>query len=172
VTTDASLGPVFLHDDNRKVALIAPTDINSPEERRVEKYVIVYHPGYRRGDDPVEFPYVDRCGMKPVPTDNHQSQLSDPKLSIYQDDNYIDPVSSVAPEYGGRWILGCAPVGNTGFGVVVQQRFEDAVNLGSSTLWNLVLWSALASLVALAIMLIALWRWTKSRRLESGMIAK
>jgi serine/threonine-protein kinase len=172
VTTDASLGPVFLHDDNRKVALIAPTDINSPEEQRVDKCVVVYHPGYRRGIDPVEFPCVDKFGMKPVPTDNHQSQLSDSKLSIFQDDYYIDPVSSIAPEYGGRWIAGFAPVGNTGFGVVVQQRFEDAVSLGSSTLWNLVLWSALASLVAVAILVMVLWRWTRSRRLESGMIVK
>ncbi|HSD49986.1 MAG TPA: hypothetical protein VLG48_01165, partial [Candidatus Methylomirabilis sp.] len=141
-------------------------------ERRVDKYVIVYHPGYRRGDDPVEFPYADKCGMKSVPTDNPQPQLSDSKLSIYQDDNYIDPVSSVAPEYGERWIAGCAPVGNTGFGVVVQQRFENAVSLGSSTLWNLVLWSALASLVAVAILVMVLWRWTMSRRSESGIIVK
>jgi hypothetical protein len=134
--------------------------------------VVVYHPGYRRGIDPVEFPYVDKFGMKPVPTDNHQSQLSDSKLRIFQDDYYIDPVSSVASEYGGRWIAGFAPVGNTGFGVVVQQRFEDAVSLGSSILWNLVLWSALASLVVVAILVMILWRWTKSRRLESGMIVK
>jgi hypothetical protein len=172
VTTDASMGPVFLHDDNRKVALIAPTDINSPEERRVDKYVVVYHPGYRRGVDPVEFPYADKFGMKSVPTDNQQSQLSDSKLLPFQDDDYIDPVSSVAKEFSGRWIAGFGPVGNTGFGVVVQQRFEDAVSLGSSTLWNLVLWSALASLVAVAILVMVLWRWTMSRTSKSGVIVK
>jgi len=169
VTTDASLGPVFLHDDARKVALIAPTDINSPEERRVDRYVIIYHPGYRKGMDPVEFPYINKIGMKLDPADNHQSQLSDSKLRTFQDDQYIDPVSSVAREYRGRWIAGFAPVGNTGFGVVVQQRFEDAVSLGSSTLWNLALWSVLTSLVAVAILVIALWRWATSRRPESRM---
>jgi serine/threonine-protein kinase len=168
VTTDASLGSVVLHDDARKVALIAPTDINSPEERRVDRYVVVYHPGYRKGMDPVEFPHIDKIGMKPDPPDARQSQFSDSKLGIIRDDHYIDPVSSVAREYRGRWIAAFAPVGNTGFGVIVQQRFEDAVSLGSSTLWNLALWSVLTSLVVVAILVIALWRWATSRRPESG----
>ncbi len=159
VTTDASLGPVFLHDDNRKVALIAPTDINSPEEPRIDKSVVLYHPGYRKGVDPVEFPYMNKVRMKPDPANNEQFQLSDSKLQILPDDNYIDPVSSVANEYAGRWIAGFAPVGNTGFVVVVQQRFDDAVSLESSTLWNLALGSALASLVAVVIIGMVLWRW-------------
>ena len=170
VTTDASLGPVFLHDDRRKVALIAPTDINSPEELRIEKYVVLYHPGYRKGIDPVEFPYIDKIRIKPDLLNDQQFQLSDPKPLIFHDDNYADPVASVANEYVGRWIAGFAPVGNTGFVVVVQQRFEDAVSLESSTLWNLALWSALASLVAVAILVMVLRRWAKSRRLESAAV--
>ncbi len=80
VTTDASLGPVFLHDDARKVSLIAPADINSPEERRIDKHVVLYHPGYRRGVDPVEFPHIEKIRMKLDPTHNQQSQLSDSKV--------------------------------------------------------------------------------------------
>ena len=167
VTTDASLGPVFLHDDNRKVALIAPTDINSPEERRLDKYVVLYHPGYRKGIDPVEFPYIDKIRMKPDLVNDQQFQLLDPKPFIFRDDNYHDPVASFAKEYAGRWIAGFAPVGNTGFVVVVQQRFEDAVSLESTTLWNLAIWSVLASLVAVAILVVVLRRWVKSRRRES-----
>jgi hypothetical protein len=167
VTTDASMGSVFLHEDNRKVALIAPTDINNPEEHGIDKYVVLYHPGYRKGIDPVEFPYINKIEMKPDPVNNQQSQLSDSKLQISPDDNYMDPVSSVAKEYAGRWIAGFAPVGNTGFVVVVQQRFKDAVSLESSTLWDLALWSALASLVAVAILVMVLWRWARSRRLAS-----
>ena len=44
----------------------------------------------------------------------------------FHDDNYTEPAVSVAPEYAGRWIAAFAPVGDTGFIVVVQQRFEDA----------------------------------------------
>jgi hypothetical protein len=167
VTTNASMGLVFLHDDSRKVALIAPTDINGPEERRIDKYVVLYHPGYRKGIDPVEFPNIKEIGILPSLVNNQQSQLSDPKLQILPDDNYLDPVASVAKEYEGRWIAGFAPVGNTGFVVVVQQRFEDAVSLEASTLWNLALWSALASLVAVAILVMVLWRWARRRRLAS-----
>lgn len=170
VTTDASLGPVFIRDDNRKVALIAPTDINSPKEPRIEKYVVLYHPGYQKGVDPVEFPHIDKIRMKPDLVSNQQTQLADSKLRILPDDNYLDPVASIAKEYTGRWIAGFAPVGNTEFVVVVQQRFEDAVSLESSILWNLALWSALASLVAVAILVMVLRRWAKSRKLESAAV--
>jgi hypothetical protein len=170
VITDASMGLVFLHGDSRKVALIAPTDTDSPEVKPGSKYVVLYHPGYRKGIDPVEFPYLNKLGMKPDVVNNPQFQLSDSKLQISPDDNYLDPVASVASEYAGRWIAGFAPVGNTGFVVVVQQRFEDAVSLEASTLWNLALWSALASLVAVAILVMVLWRWARKRRLESGII--
>ena len=151
----------------------APTDTDSPEialASGTDNYVVLYHPGYRKGVDPVEFPYTKKIGMKPARIDDPQFQLSDSKLQISPDDNYLDPVSSVAKEYAGRWIAGFAPVGNTGFVVVVQQRFADAVSLESSTLWNLALWSALASLVAVAILVMALRRWSRSRRSESGMI--
>jgi hypothetical protein len=169
VPTDASMGPVFPSDDRRKVALIAPADINSPAEPRMDKYAVLFHPGYRKGIDPVEFPYIEKIRMKPAAVNIQPSQLSDSKLQIPPDDNYLDPVSSVAREYAGRWIAGFAPVGNTGFVVVVQQRFEDAVSLESSTFWSLALWSALASLVAVGILVILPWRWVRSRRLESGM---
>ncbi len=173
VTTDASMGLVFLHEDNRKVALIAPTDIDNPDlapESSGDKYVVLYHPGYRKGVDPVEFPYVNKIRMKTGSMDDRQLSLADSKLLISPDDNYIDPVSSVAKEYAGRWIAGFAPVGNTGFVVVVQQRFADAVSLESSTLWSLAVWSVLASLVAVAILAMVLWRWSRSRRLEAGLM--
>jgi hypothetical protein len=176
VTTDASMGLVFLHGDSRKVALIAPTDIDHPDlapESSGDNYVVLYHPGYRKGVDPVEFPYVNKIRMKTGSAgsiDSRELPLADSKLLISPDDNYLDPVSSVAKEYAGRWIAGFAPVGNTGFVVVVQQRFADAVSVESSTLWNLALWSVLASIVAAVILLTILWRWARGRKLEAGLI--
>jgi hypothetical protein len=164
VTTDASMGLVFLHDDNRKVALVAPEDIDTPNEPRNDKYVVLYHPGYSRGTDAVKFPFLEKIkAMKADPS--LAGQLSDSNQVALLDDNYRDPVAAVVKAYTGRWIAGFAPVGNTGFVVVVQQRFEDAVSLESSTLWNLALWSALASLVAIAILAVALRRWAASRKL-------
>jgi serine/threonine-protein kinase len=153
VTTDAAMGPVVLHNPSLKVALIALTERDEQPavtETNAGKYAILFHPGYQRGVDPVEFPYTNKTNMKPIPSE----------------DNYRDPVSAVAPEYAGRWIAGFAPVGNTRFIVIAQQRFEDAVSLGSSTLWSLALWSALASLVAVGILAMVLWRWARSRAYE------
>jgi hypothetical protein len=86
------------------------------------------------------------------------------------DDDYRDPVAKVVEGYAGRWIAGFAPVGNTGFIVIVQQRFEDAVGLESSTLWTLALWSALASLVAIVILALVLRRWANSRKQDASSI--
>ena len=168
VATDASLGTVVLHDDNRKVALVAPTDINRPEERRSDRHVIAYHPGYRKGIDPVEFPAIERIRKSLRLAESPQRQLADAKSTAFHDDNYIDPVAAVAPEYGGRWIAGFAPVGNTGFYVSVQQRFDEAVSLEPSMFRSLALWSALASVVAVAILLALLWQWLKTRRQRAG----
>ncbi|HEX9144887.1 MAG TPA: hypothetical protein VGA09_11480, partial [Candidatus Binatia bacterium] len=171
VMTDASMGLVSLHEGNRKVALLAPTDTDNPEvENRLAKYVVLYHPGYRKGMDPVQFPYLDKIGIKPDLISKQEFQLSDSTQLISPDDNYLDPVSSVVKEYAGRWIAGFAPVGNTGFVVVVQQRFEDAVSLESSTLWSLAVWSALASIVVAVILLTILWHWARRRKSEAGSI--
>jgi eukaryotic-like serine/threonine-protein kinase len=173
VITDAAMGLVALHGDNRKVALIAPTDIDSQNlklENGSERYVVLYHPGYSKGIDPVEFPYMNKVALRRDAIPDEQFQLSAAKLQIAPEDNYLDPVSTVAKEYAGRWIAGFAPVGNTGFVVVVQQRFSDAVSVEASTLWGLALWSALASVVAVAILAVVVWRWTKDRRLSAKVI--
>ena len=129
ITTDASLGPVVLHDDSRKVALIAPADINSPDEPRSDKHVIVYHPAYRKGIVPVELPAIDWIRMKAAVFDSQPADRSRSKPGPIHDINHLDPVAAVAREYAGRWIAGFAPVRNTGFVVVVQQRFHDAMSL-------------------------------------------
>jgi serine/threonine-protein kinase len=164
IITDASMGLVILHENKRKAALVAPTDIDSPEAigaKTTDQYVIAYHPGYRKGVVPVRFPYSRKFKMPANESANEHFQLADSKVEIPPDDGYIDPASAVAPEYGGRWIAGFAPVGNTGFVVVVQQRFKDAVSLESSTLWDLALWSALASVLAVGVLVAFLWRWAK-----------
>jgi len=169
VATDKVMGRVFEHDDRRKVALIAPADINDPKEPRTDKHVILYHPGYRKGADPVEFPLRDKIRMSTRGMSSETLTQADPKLVVFHNDNYSDPVAAVDPSYAGRWIAGFAPVGNTGFMVVVQQRFEEAVSLEHTTLLSLALFSALTSMVVVAILLIVMWQWARSRKLEVSM---
>jgi len=168
IATSVATMPLTISDDSRKVALIAPADINGPSERRSNQHVIVYHPGYRKGIDPVEFPAIDTIRMKTGEAGAQQPELAQRKPVVYHDVNYADPAASVAPDYAGRWIAGFVPVGNTGFVVAVQQRFDDAVSLEPATVWRLALGSALASIVAIAIVLMVLWQWARSRRREIG----
>src|SRR5262249_30985521 len=45
------------------------------------------------------------------------------------DSDYEDPVGGHNADYQGRWLAGFAPVGNTELVVIVQQRYDAALNL-------------------------------------------
>ena len=167
VTTDATMGLVHVTDPRRIWGFIAPIDVDSPEDdpRSVlGKYVILFHPAYRRGIPAVEFPDGSRVAAQLERAHARELDLPDSSLILPPNGDYRDPVSSVAQEYEGRWIAGFAPVGNTGFVVIVQQRFEDVVGLDSSVLWNLAFWSVLISFLAIAIVGMVLWRWAHGQR--------
>ena len=88
-------------------------------------------------------------------------ELNDSKLLVPARDDYVDPVGSVQTEYQGRWIAGFAPVGNTGLVVVVQQRYDEVLALDPSTFHNLIVWAAVVVLLAITIVALVLWRWTR-----------
>ncbi len=157
VTTDA----VFVPDDDnrRRVVLAAPEDINGPVvdgELHRGHAVILFHPAYRRGDTAVE-----TASMVPNMNWVHAEELDDSRLSLDPDDNYEDPVGTQHADYSGRWIAGFAPVGNTGFVMVVQQRYEEALALDPSTERNLVLWCVFVILLAIMIVAFVLWPWPR-----------
>ena len=156
LTTDTAMGSVILEDERRKVVLIAPRDTDDPQASSQDRgAVIVFHPGYRRGIEAVEFPGGSPITAGPQP--DHEAELEFSKLAIPPVDSYTDPVSSVLADYRGRWIAGSAPVGNTGFMVIVQQRYDEALKLDPSTFRNLLAGSVVAIFLALTIVLI-LWR--------------
>ena len=63
--------------------------------------------------------------------------------AVLSDDDYRDPV----PGFGGRWLAGFAPVGNTGYVMVVQTRYSAIVDPDWTLFWRLVKWVALPLLV-------------------------
>jgi hypothetical protein len=162
VTTDAGIGRVILEDSRRKVALIAPRDVDDPKldaQSQFSKAVIVFHPGYHRGVDAVQFPDASpMVGTTPRP---HANELDDSHALWPPVDDYKDPVASIAPEYGGRWIAGFAPVGNTGLVIIVQQRYDEALQLDPTTSRNLVLWSVGVIAAAAVFVCLVLWRWVR-----------
>ena len=162
VTTDATMGLVDLDDPRREVALVAPKDVDSAQldgGAKPVEYVVLFHPAYGHGAAAVEFP--DSNQILSDLERAHAEELHNPALRLPPQDDYFDPVQSPLREYQGRWIAGFAPVGHTGFAVIVQQRFEEALGLDPSVSRNLLVGSALVSLLALSMVAGVLWRWAR-----------
>ena len=162
VTADATMGLIDLDDPRRQVTLIAPKDVDRAGVDgggKPVEHVVLFHPAYRRGVAAVGFP--DPGEIVPDLERVHARELDTPQLLLPPQDDYIDPVQSLLREYEGRWIAGFAPVGHTGFAVIVQQRFEEALELDPSVSRNLLVGSVLVSLLALTMVAGVLWRWAR-----------
>ena len=76
------MGRVILADARCRVALIAPRDIDDPKLGgqnkidEVNRAVIVFHPGYHRGVEAVQFPY-DSSMVASSPRRPHANELDD-----------------------------------------------------------------------------------------------
>jgi serine/threonine-protein kinase len=108
VTTDRTMGLPQTVDSRYVPVLMAPREapIDPAEPPLGEEYVVLFHPAYEHGVDPVSFPaeLVDRFERHPL------------------DAAYRDPLGDRDPRYAGRWLAGSAPVPDTSFVVVVQVR--------------------------------------------------
>jgi hypothetical protein len=163
VATDVAFGLVTIDERRFKVAIIAPKDIESPDtdpQTEPARAVILFHPGYKqRGAVALDYP-------SPIGTARaaHARELDDSQIEIPPSDDYADPVATLDPEYAGRWIAGFAPVGNTGFLVVVQERYEEALELKPSTWRNLILWSLVVVILAAVMVVLVLSRPHRTHR--------
>jgi eukaryotic-like serine/threonine-protein kinase len=162
IPATSTLGGVRLADANLKAALIGRRDPKpprglAPTPTPVE-YLIVIHPGYEehpQGEN-LAVP-VPAAQLRMIPQPGPGSEFRLPRL--LQDFNaqdamnaaYTDPVGALQPEaYGGRWLAGFAPVGNTELLVIVQQRDDAAVPTGSPGLSDGAIAVALCVLLGLA----------------------
>jgi serine/threonine-protein kinase len=142
VTTDKTMGlPRRLHDKRQNAVLLGVAEQSIPGS----EYVILMHPRYESGAEPV------RCPGARVTTEAV--------------DDYEDPVGVIYPEYAGRWIAAFAPVRDTEFRVVVQQRSPGSGQDGDSLLNDSVLWIAFSLLAGLGVCVAGWYLW-KSRRAE------
>ena len=159
VTTGTTLGLVESKDPHRSVVLVARKDVDSPEtlsQDQLGDYAILFHPAYGPGDLAVEVVDVDLFGR--IPPSDHGQELNPSDLLLESTDDYRDPAGAVHEEYQGRWIAGFAPVGSTGFVVIVQQHYEKALELDPAVRRSLLTWSALVIGLAMAIMVAILLR--------------
>jgi serine/threonine-protein kinase len=144
VITDKTMGlPRRLHDKRQNAVLLGVPEGHAAGG----DYVILVHPHYEPGATPARLP-AERV-----------------RKDLTGDEDYEDPVGPSDPAYSGRWVAGFAPVRDTEFFVIVQQRAprsgQDPVSLVNDS----ALWVGLSLLAALAACL-AGWYWWQIRRAE------
>jgi hypothetical protein len=77
----------------------------------------------------------------------------------WTDDAHRDPL----PGFEGRWLAGFAPVGSTGFIVIVQTR-HDALVESTARLWRRLMSQVGAAVLATTLLCAGLWGYTRHRR--------
>lgn len=121
VPADAAFGRMRMRDDdgNRITALIGPRDIDRGETtdpKKLERLVFLAHYGMSRGEE-IRVPdnHAVRSASRGV---EPERPFSLPVLAPFTDSNYADPVRG----HEGGWHAAFAPVGGTGYVIVVQSR--------------------------------------------------
>ena len=112
VTTGPNMGLPHLHDERRKAVLLAPS------EAADGRHVVLMHPAYAPREQAIE---LDRAVIPLAVGRSCEGELSAASLdrAVARRLDY-----GAGPAFTGAWLAGLAPVGNTGF-VVVIQRPQD-----------------------------------------------
>ena len=108
------------NDGNRITALIGPRDIDreeAPAPPRPDHYVVLVHDGLTRGAE-VRAPNSRalKDAVRAATTPDRQFSLT--QHTAFTDSSYLDPVRG----HAGAWHAAFAPVGGTGYVIVVQSR--------------------------------------------------
>jgi hypothetical protein len=122
IGTDSSLGSMRL-DSNAAgpmAVLVAPQDRSRTDPDVAGKYFIVLHDRLPHGAG-VSIESSRLQHLRVNRTERDQLRWTDPVPIT--DDAHRDPM----PGFEGRWLAGFAPVGKTGFIVIVQSRYDDVV---------------------------------------------
>jgi hypothetical protein len=169
--TGATLGPLSLHDrnDNRIIALAAPQDKEDEKDELPSDYVILVHshltPGARTPLSGVWVrDLVDRAEQSGPQTGIGQLRMADADV-VKQDEHYIDPVKS---DYAGQWLAGFAPVGHTGFVVIVQSREQEVRDSSTKLLERLAKSAAPAASPGVLLMIFAAWYESRRKAAARG----
>jgi eukaryotic-like serine/threonine-protein kinase len=156
ITTASTLGALQLNDERHTAVLVGRRDTNPPRgpapAAEAQEYLILLHPAYRRGDEAVALP-AERLRAVPGAHSGDEFRLPDPRQALRpeqaMDARYEDPVGARDPRYAGRWLAGFAPVGDTEFVVIVQQRYGDVVDVDQRLFLDLLMWGGGAVLLGL-----------------------
>ena len=145
VPTESTVGTLLQNDAQLKAVLVGRGDRSQPSDPDAplpSENLIVGHPTFHRGDEAVP---IDHEMLLEV-----REHRVVPLEAI--DDNYQDPVANqlyrdgdpIYLDYKGRWLAAFAPVENTEFVVIVQQRYDKAVAPERILTRVLILWGGIA----------------------------
>jgi hypothetical protein len=123
IAADSAFGRLRMKDENgsgRITALIGPRDVERDQPRQLgepKHFVFLIHDGIRRGEE-IRAPDIPalRAASRVAAPPGQQFALS--TEAPHTDANYRDPV----PGYEGPWHAAFAPIGATGYVMVVQSR--------------------------------------------------
>jgi hypothetical protein len=127
VTTDPTLGVPYIQSERRKVLLVGPWDPSPPKDispASPPDFVVLLHPSVVPGQKAMPFDKAMFPAAFPRTCDHELSLNHTRPASALMKRDYQDPFASRDPQYSGKWLAGFAPVGNTGFAVIVQQLDE------------------------------------------------
>jgi hypothetical protein len=137
--------------------VVAPRDRSRDTTKGEGDYVVLLHEGLPHGAEIViDSPRLRE--LRATRAERNQLRWLDPDPII--DDAHRDPV----PGFEGRWLAGFAPVGDTGFVVVVQTRYDAALKPNTQLLRRLAWGGSAVILVWLAACVTFLWGSVRRRR--------
>lgn len=150
VATSAKLGSLSIESPDSLITLAGPRD-HERHHVPAATHVLFLHQRHRYGDaDPIESAEVEQLEAASrgrlrveAPLD-----LPPPDLMMASDD-YYDPVVR------RRALAGFAPVGNTGYVVIVSSLYDDVLRLEAELGWKLAAWASLAVAAGLCVIVLA-----------------
>lgn len=157
------LGPASLSDEHRKAVLIAPSEVpwasGATSTPPIESYTVFVHEGIPKNSTNA-FP-IEQKQLRAIPTRRDAGSIFQFPLPPRTEDSmnpaYEDPMAKVNVTYSGRWLAGFAPVGNSEWIVIVQQRYSESIQPVKETLFRLALWTGIALGLLLLVFSAAAW---------------
>ncbi|HEY3498640.1 MAG TPA: protein kinase [Polyangiaceae bacterium] len=136
VAANSAFGRLRMKDENesgRITVLIGPRDVErgqAPEPGEPKHFVYLIHDGIRRGEE-IRAPEISalRAAYREAAPPGRQFVLS--TKAPHTDANYRDPVRG----YEGPWYAAFAPVGATGYVMLVQSRKSPTLSPGAAVEW-------------------------------------
>lgn len=185
VTTNSRLGSLDMDDGQNIAVLAAPEDPSglapwAPPTSRPDppRYAILRHPLFKDG----EYRMLDNDQVRNLGRDSQENEKHVERWWelpgsrwVTSSDDYEDPLGkrhldadtgveiAADPGYAGRRQASFAPVGHTGFVVIVRASEADTLRGEKELVWRLVRWAAIAAVLGVLLALFALFALSRYR---------